>query len=916
MRTTALLVVGLVVASGALPAVAPAEPAHAPAEPAHAPAEPAHAPAEPALAQEEGTVVGRPNIELSATDNRFGPGEQAIFEVFVSNNGDLDRGGPSEFEQRVTTARNVRLDIREDRLPDELAGELQVETGEVFAGSVPEGVSGPFGFNVEISESVEPGTYQIPVEVTYDYTNFVRYGPNRAPEYGDSQRTQTAYFEIVVEDRPQFDVRAQDLTPITAGDTTTYRLEVTNEGTTPATDARVQLSVANTSVYFGGADDPQQQTSVFFERIAPGETKTFTVSVGASGNTAPGTYLADASVAYTNPRGVRERSRPLTFGVLVGGEQTFAVRDVFSTLRVGETGVVRGRLVNTGETNVSNAVVVVGGENTNFRPRETEFAAGNLAPGESANFSFRIDTANATDAGPRRIPVRVQYRNSEGEQRTSDQLDVQVAVAREQTFDVGATATGLVAGDRGTVSGTVLNTGETNVSDAVVVLQTQDAGLRPIEREFAVGDLAPNESANFEFEVAVPNESNPGVRPVSFRIRYRNADNEIRYSESFDAAVSVGGERTFAVRNVSADLQVADSGTISGTVVNTADVPVSNAVVVYGGSSGLVPREQEVAVGRLQPGEAADFEFTVDVPNASDPGSRQATFFVRYRNRNGDLRLSEGLDARVAVGEEQTFGVGNVTGTLRVGETGNVAGQVTNRGQRAVSNAVLVLNTNNPNLDARESEYALGRLGPNESVPFEYTIDVNGEAEPGPRQVSFRVSYRNRDGDLRVSDAIDSRVAVAPERDEFRVEPVNASVPVGGADVVEVRVTNTANQTLRDVEAKLFASDPLSSDNDEAFVSRLQAGESTTMQFRVAAAGGSIPKVYPVSVDFTYEDARGDTVLSDTYRVPIEVTERQRRGLGLPIGGVSPALVGLGVAVVLLGALVWWKHEAIAGLLP
>ncbi|UPV73715.1 hypothetical protein M0R89_14355 [Halorussus limi] len=896
MRTTALfLVTGLVVAAGVLPAVGPAD---------------------RSLAQEEGTVVGRPNIELSATENRFGPGEQAVVEVFVSNNGDLDRGGPPEFEERVTTARNVRLDVLDDRLPEELAGELQVDTGEVFAGSVPEGVSGPFGFNVEIPESVPPGTYRIPVEVTYDYTNFVRYGPGRAPEYGDTQRTETAYFTLVVEDRPQFDIRARNLTRVSAGDTATYQIAVTNEGTTAATNARVQLSVANTSVFFGGADDPQQRTSVFFERIDPGETEIANVTVGASRDTAPGTYLADASVAYTNPNGVQERSRPLTFGVAVGGEQTFAVRGVHTTLRVGETGVVSGRLVNTGETNVSDAVVVVGGENSSFRPRETEFAVGDLAAGESVNFSFRVDTANGTDAGPRRIPIRVQYRNAGGDQRTSAPIDVPVAVAREQTFDVAATASGLVAGDSGTVSGTVLNTGETNVSDAVVVLQTQDSGLEPAEREYALGDLAPNESAAFEFEVAVPNQSNPGVRPVSFRVRYRNADNEIRYSDSFDAAVSVAGERTFAVRNVSADLQVGDAGTVSGTVVNTANVSVSNAVVVFGGSSDLVPREQEVAVGRLEPGEAANFNVTVDVPNTSEPGPRQASFFVRYRNRDGDLRLSEGLDARVAVGAEQTFGVESANGTLRVGETGEISGRVTNRGERPVSNAVLVLQTNNPNLDARESEYALGRLGPNESVPFEYTLDVSGEAEPGPRQVTYRVRYRNRNGDLRTSDTIDSRVVVAPERDEFRVEPVNATVPVGSSEVVELRVTNTANQTLRDVEAKLFASDPLSSDNDEAFVSRLAAGESTTMKFRVAAAGGSIPKVYPVSVDFTYEDARGDTVLSDTYRVPVEVVERQGGGLPLPTGSVSPALVGFAVLVVALGALVWWKHETIAKLLP
>lgn len=44
--------------------------------------------AETAAVAQEGTVVGKPNLELSATDNRVGAGEQATLEPFVSNDGD------------------------------------------------------------------------------------------------------------------------------------------------------------------------------------------------------------------------------------------------------------------------------------------------------------------------------------------------------------------------------------------------------------------------------------------------------------------------------------------------------------------------------------------------------------------------------------------------------------------------------------------------------------------------------------------------------------------------------------------------------------------------------------------------------------------------------------------------------------
>ncbi|MFC4551870.1 MULTISPECIES: COG1361 S-layer family protein [Halorussus] len=759
-----------------------------------------------ALAQEEGTVVGRPNLELTAPDNQYGAGEQVALEVYISNDGDIDRGGPSEYEQRVTTARNVRLDIDEDRLNDTLARAIDINSGTVFAGSVPEGVSGPYAFNLEIGDSLSPGTYRIPVEVSYDYTNFVRYRTGGQPEYGDLSREQTAYVTIVVEDQPRFEISSQSLQPVTPGETATYRMNLTNTGTQPAVRADVTLSAANSSLFFGNAANPQQQTSVFFDRIEPGETKTFNVTVGATADTAPGTYIANAMVAYEQPNGVAGRSELLRYGVAVGGEQTFAIRGVESNLTVGDSGLVTGTVVNTGETNVTDAVVTLQPGNPNLQPRETEYAVGTLAPGESANFSFRIDTANAADPGPRR---------------------------------------------------------------------------------------------------------------VSFQVRYANRQGDTRTGESVDAIVAVDGEQTFSVRGVSGDLQVGDTGTVSGTLVNTGNQTVSNAVVVFGtGNSNFQPRETQIAVGTLTPGESVPFEFTVDVPNGSEPGSRQVSFQVRYRNRNDELRTSDALESRVAVGGEQTFAVRNLNGTLRVGQTGDLTGTIVNTGNRTVSNAVVDLRTNNPNLDPRETEYAVGTLAPGESASFEYTVDVNTEAEPGPRQLSFRVRYRNQNNDLRTSEPIDGRVTVAEERDEFRVEPVNATVPAGGAEVVAVRVTNTAGETLRNVDAKLFASDPLSSDNDEAFVDRLAPGESTVLKFRVSAAGSAIPKDYPVSIDFAYENERGDDVLSETYRVPIEVVEPRRRGFPVVLDAGAAAWVAGGAAAVVALGLGWWKRDALAQLLP
>ena len=65
----------------------------------------------------------------------------------------------------------------------------------------------------------------------------------------------------------------------------------------------------------------------------------------------------------------------------------------------------------------------------------------------------------------------------------------------------------------------------------------------------------------------------------------------------------------------------------------------------------------------------------------------------------------------------------------------------------------------------------------------------------------------------------------------------------------------------------------LTSSDDEAFIDRLESGETETITFAISAGGSALSKSYPVSLDFQYDDADGDTLLSDTYQVPVTVEE-------------------------------------------
>ncbi|MEA5388382.1 hypothetical protein VB779_15955 [Haloarculaceae archaeon H-GB11] len=115
-------------------------------------------------------------------------------------------------------------------------------------------------------------------------------------------------------------------------------------------------------------------------------------------------------------------------------------------------------------------------------------------------------------------------------------------------------------------------------------------------------------------------------------------------------------------------------------------------------------------------------------------------------------------------------------------------------------------------------------------------------------------------------------------------------------------VTNTGNETLTNIGAEMFADDPISVSDSEGFINRLEPGETETVKFTVSAAGSATPKSYPVSVDFQYDDSDGDTLLSDTYRLPVTVTEREGGSGNLPI------IVGL-VAILVVGVGGYWYYS-------
>lgn len=293
----------------------------------------------PASAQEQGTVVGNPSVQATAPDNRLVRGERQSLGVVVANSGELVRGGPETFEDRVTAARAVSVSVATDRLTSPLADAVSVESGATLLGSLPGSAAQRVNLSLAVGADLPPGQYSLPVRIEYEYTTFVRYGTGQ-PEYNDAARTVVLQVPVVVEPRPRLAVSNVETRGVAPGDTGELAFTVTNTGEEPARAVGLSLTVDDVAVRFGTAASAGPTTRLFLGTLAPGASRRVVVTVGAYSGTTPGRYLAALTAAYTEPGGFEWTQTDLRAGVRVLASN--------ATVAAPDPGVARSQRVRDG----------------------------------------------------------------------------------------------------------------------------------------------------------------------------------------------------------------------------------------------------------------------------------------------------------------------------------------------------------------------------------------------------------------------------------------------------------------------------------------------------------------------------------------------------------------------------------------
>ena len=556
--------------------------------------------------------------------------------------------------------------------------------------------------------------------------------------------------------------------------------------------------------------------------------------------------------------------------------------------------------------------------NVRVEPRDTgridvetgELYVPSLPDGDPAELSLRLNVPADLASGTYRIPLDLTYEYENGagsatEREVTRHVTVRVdSGPRFSVVDTNSTAT---VNGQGTLEVTMQNVGDTAARDSTLTLSTSspDVSLGASESSTRfVSEWKEGENRTFTFDAALGDTATAGNYSLDAQIDFEKPSGTVGSSPSLTVPLEAHPEMTFRVSDLQSSLSIGGTDTLSGTITNTGPMTANNAVVQFNET----PIAQAVgggyAVGSLAPGESAEFSFRVNVDEGADAGPRQFGIRTAFRNANGDQLRSDVVDIRAPVGaNDPGFEIQDVESTLRVGEEGTLDGTIVNTGDDRVTDAVVRFEDPGPTVTPIEDSVAIGDLGPGEAANFSFDVEVTSSSSAGPRQFDLTVSYRDADNAARASGDIPTRAAVGPGTAEFDVDPVDGNLSAGSGGEFRMTVTNTREYTVSDLSAKIYTDSPLSTSDDEAFVDELEPGESTTITFQLSADGGATEKTYPVKMDFQYDDEEGDTIISDTYQVPVDVAGSSG---GLPITLILVAVVLLGGAA---GGVLYYRRR-------
>ncbi|HNY33536.1 MAG TPA: hypothetical protein PKK68_02660 [Methanothrix soehngenii] len=215
----------------------------------------------------------------------------------------------------------------------------------------------------------------------------------------------------------------------------------------------------------------------------------------------------------------------------------------------------------------------------------------------------------------------------------------------------------------------------------------------------------------------------------------------------------------------------------------------------------------------------------------------------------------------------------------------------------------LSLVSDSPQIEVVSGDQVIESLkaGEKTRTPLSFKIKIGEHAPAKEYPLNLNISYDYQDNVRISASELETRIGLSILEDykiSYIYQKVSRTVPMmisvkKQADFETINATATAKEVFageknseisatyrnigeyptRDAVARLSILKPFSTTDDQAFIGDLQPGEETTVKFRVDVDSDATPKEYGIKSDIKYTDVNGQTVISESMKIPVTVKE-------------------------------------------
>ncbi len=210
------------------------------------------------------------------------------------------------------------------------------------------------------------------------------------------------------------------------------------------------------------------------------------------------------------------------------------------------------------------------------------------------------------------------------------------------------------------------------------------------------------------------------------------------------------------------------------------------------------------------------------------------------------------------------------------------------------------------------------KSGDKTQSPLKFTLKIGEHAPAGTYPLNLNISYDYQDN-VRVyaSQLVTSgsTPSLANFRESYIYQKANQTLRItvivkrqadfeilnnsgelsAGIKKAPISATykNIGEDPIKDAVARLSIFKPFSSTDDQAFIGTLQPGEEKTVVFRLDVDSDATPKEYGINSEIKYTDLNGDSVISESMKIPV-VVKAAPASLLLPAGIVLIIIIVAG----------------------